>query len=231
MELFNLTIHELQDMLKKGDTTARAVNESVLGRIQSVDDRVKAYISVTRRETALDAADEADKRRKTGDGAALLGVPIAVKDNMCTEGIKTTCASKILANFIPPYDATVVQKLKQAGSVICGKPNMDEFAMGSSTENSGYFITRNPWDLERIPGGSSGGSAAAVAADECIAALSSDTVDPPTCRMLRRCGAQTDLREGVPVWSRSVRFIARPDRPHHQRRDRCGDPHEHHRRA
>ena len=175
MELFNLTIHELHDMLKKGDTTARAVNESVLGRIQSVDDRVKAYISVTGRETALDAAAEADKRRKTGDAATLLGIPIAVKDNMCTEGIKTTCASKILANFIPPYDAAVVQKLKQAGSVICGKPNMDEFAMGSSTENSGFFITRNPWDLERIPGGSSGGSAAAVAAGECIAALGSDT--------------------------------------------------------
>jgi len=175
MELFNLTIHELQDMLKKGDTTARAVNESVLDRIQSVDDRVKAFISVTGREIALDAAAEADKRRKTGDASTLLGIPLAVKDNMCTEGIKTTCASKILANFIPPYDATVVQKLKQAGSVICGKPNMDEFAMGSSTENSGFFITRNPWDLECIPGGSSGGSAAAVAAGECIAALGSDT--------------------------------------------------------
>jgi len=175
MELFNLTIHELQDMLKKGETTARAVNESVLGRIQSVDDRVKAYISVTGREIALEAAAEADKRRKMGDASTLLGIPLAVKDNMCTEGIRTTCASKILANFIPPYDATVVQKLKQAGSVICGKPNMDEFAMGSSTENSGFFITRNPWDLERIPGGSSGGSAAAVAAGECIAALGSDT--------------------------------------------------------
>ena len=175
MELFNLTIHELQDMLKKGETTASAVTESVLGRIQSVDGRVKAYISVTGREIALDAAAEADKRRKTGDASMLLGVPLAVKDNMCTEGIKTTCASKILANFIPPYDATVVQKLKRAGSVICGKPNMDEFAMGSSTENSGFFITRNPWDLERIPGGSSGGSAAAVAAGECIAALGSDT--------------------------------------------------------
>jgi aspartyl-tRNA(Asn)/glutamyl-tRNA(Gln) amidotransferase subunit A len=162
-------------MLKNGKTTARAVTESVLGRIQSVDDKVKAYITVTGRSQALAVADEADKRRKAGNAAVLLGIPLAVKDNMCTEGIKTTCASKILANFIPPYDATVVQKLKAAGSVICGKPNMDEFAMGSSTENSGFFITRNPWDLERIPGGSSGGSAAAVAAGECIAALGSDT--------------------------------------------------------
>jgi len=175
MELFNFTIHELQDMLKKGETTAMAVTESVMGRIQSVDDRVKAYISVTGHAMAMDEAAEADKQRKMDAVTALLGIPIAVKDNMCTEGIKTTCASKILANFIPPYDATVVQKLKQVGAVICGKPNMDEFAMGSSTENSGFFITRNPWDLERIPGGSSGGSAAAVAAGECIAALGSDT--------------------------------------------------------
>ncbi len=175
MELYDLTIHELQDMLKKGETTASTVTESVLDRIRSVDDKVKAYISVTGRALALAEAAEADTRRKSGNTAALLGIPLAIKDNMCTEGIKTTCASKILANFIPPYDATVVRKLKQAGSLICGKPNMDEFAMGSSTENSGFFVTRNPWNLEHIPGGSSGGSAAAVAAGECIAALGSDT--------------------------------------------------------
>jgi len=174
MELYNLTIHELQDMMKKGDTAAQAVTESVLGRIKAVDDKVKAYITVTGDIARVQAA-EADKRIKANDTAPLLGIPIAVKDNMCTDGIRTTCASKILGNFIPPYDATVVRMLKQSGSVICGKPNMDEFAMGSSTENSGFFITRNPWDLERIPGGSSGGSAAAVAAGECIAALGSDT--------------------------------------------------------
>jgi aspartyl-tRNA(Asn)/glutamyl-tRNA(Gln) amidotransferase subunit A len=175
MELYNLTIHEVQDMLKKDETTARAVTESVLGRIRSVDDKVRAYISVTGHTSALAEADEADRLRKSGHIATLSGIPVAVKDNICTEGIKTTCASKILSNFIPPYDATVVQRLKQAGSVICGKTNMDEFAMGSSTENSGFFITRNPWDLERIPGGSSGGPAAAVASGECIAALGSDT--------------------------------------------------------
>ncbi len=175
MELYNFTIHELHDMLKKGRSTAGDVTESVLGRITTVDDRVKAYLTVTA-DLARAQAAEADKRiAAKGAGSALLGIPIAIKDNMCTEGIRTTCASRILENFVPPYDATVVRKLKQAGCVICGKPNLDEFAMGSSTENSGFQITRNPWDLERIPGGSSGGSAAAVAAGECIAALGSDT--------------------------------------------------------
>lgn len=175
MELYERTIHELHDMLKKGETTAQAVTESVLGRIKAVDPRVKAYITVTE-DVARKQAEQADKRIKAGDvSSSLLGIPVAVKDNMCTDGIKTTCASKILANFVPPYDATVVERLKQAGAVLCGKPNMDEFAMGSSTENSGFFITKNPWDLERIPGGSSGGSAAATAADECIGSLGSDT--------------------------------------------------------
>jgi aspartyl-tRNA(Asn)/glutamyl-tRNA(Gln) amidotransferase subunit A len=175
MELYQLTIHELHDMLKKGEITAQAVTESVLNRIKAVDGKVSAYITVTE-EVALRQAEEADRRIKAGGTSSpLLGIPIAIKDNMCTDGIKTTCASKILGNFKPPYDATVVQKLKQAGYVLCGKPNMDEFAMGSSTENSGFFVTKNPWDLGRIPGGSSGGSAAAVAADECIGSLGSDT--------------------------------------------------------
>ncbi len=176
MELYQRTIHELSDMLRKGETTSEAITESVLGRIKAIDGRVKAYITVPELNKALKQAREADARIKSGRTISpLTGIPIAVKDNMCTEGIKTTCASKILGNFVPPYDATVVSKLKEAGYVLCGKPNMDEFAMGSSTENSGFFITRNPWDLERIPGGSSGGSAAATAADECIGSLGSDT--------------------------------------------------------
>jgi aspartyl-tRNA(Asn)/glutamyl-tRNA(Gln) amidotransferase subunit A len=175
MELFSRTIHELRDMLRNGDTTSREITASVLARIAAVDDKVRAYITVTGDE-ARAAAEQADGAFKAGKAASPVhGIPVAIKDNLCTEGTRTTCASKILGNFVPPYDATVVARLRSAGCVIPGKANMDEFAMGSSTENSGFFITRNPWDLERIPGGSSGGSAAAVAADACIAALGSDT--------------------------------------------------------
>ena len=175
MELYKLTIHDLHEMLAKGETTSKAVTEAVINRIKAVDNKVKAYITVNA-DAAIDRAEHADKDIKAGKAnSPVFGVPIAIKDNMCTDGIKTTCASKILGNFIPPYDATVVAKLKQAGYIMPGKTNMDEFAMGSSTENSGFFVTKNPWDLERIPGGSSGGSAAAVAAGECIAALGSDT--------------------------------------------------------
>ena len=167
MELYHFTIHELHDMLKKGETTSQAVTESVLGRIKAVDDKVKAYLTVTG-DIARAQAQAADKRIKAGDTSSpLLGIPVAIKDNMCTEGVKTTCASKILGNFVPPYDATVVAKLKQAGIVLCGKPNMDEFAMGSSTENSGFFVTKNPWDLERIPGGSSGGIVSPLRGRDC----------------------------------------------------------------
>ncbi len=175
MELYDLTIHELHDMLKNGEATSIAITESVLSRINSVDDRVKAYITVTK-DSALAQASAADKKIKAGNAVPpLFGIPVAVKDNMCTDGIRTTCASKILGNFTPPYDATVIRSFNSAGCVLCGKTNMDEFAMGSSTENSGFFVTKNPRDLGRIPGGSSGGSAAAVAAGECIAALGSDT--------------------------------------------------------
>jgi aspartyl-tRNA(Asn)/glutamyl-tRNA(Gln) amidotransferase subunit A len=174
MDLFSLTVNELGGLLAKGETTSRAVTESVLERIKAVDSKVRAYITVTG-DAALAQADKADKDRKAGAASPVLGIPVAIKDNMCTAGIRTTCASKILGNFTPPYDATVVSRLGQAGTVMPGKVNMDEFAMGSSTENSGFFATKNPWDLERIPGGSSGGSAAAVAAGECIAALGSDT--------------------------------------------------------
>ena len=172
--LYNLTIHELHEKLKKKEITSKELSEAVFKRIDSVDNKVKAYLSVAKDE-ALKQAEDADKEIKAGKVKPLTGIPIAIKDNVCIDGVKTTCASKILENFIPPYDATVITKLKNNGYVLTGKTNMDEFAMGSSTENSAFGATRNPYDLERVPGGSSGGSAAAVSADECIAALGSDT--------------------------------------------------------
>lgn len=174
MELHQLTIHELQEKIKEGKTSAVQIAESVFQRIDAVEKRVRSYIRLVKEE-ALAAADKADKDIKKGDIKALTGIPIALKDIVCTKGITTTCGSHILHNFIPPYDATVVEKLRDAGAVFVGKTNMDEFAMGSSTETSYFGPTRNPWDLERIPGGSSGGSATAVAADECIASIGSDT--------------------------------------------------------
>jgi len=161
-------------MLENREISARDIYDSVYRRIDTVENKIRSYITVTR-EKALDMAEQADKELSAGNKKSLSGIPLAVKDNMCTKGVLTTCSSKILSNFIPPYESTVTAKLLENGYVLSGKTNMDEFAMGSSTENSGFHTTRNPWDTERIPGGSSGGSAAAVAADECIAALGSDT--------------------------------------------------------
>ncbi len=174
MELCGLTIHELQDKLRAGQTTSTEITASVFRRIDVVEKEVRAYITL-RKESAIEEAEHADQAIQRGEMKALTGIPIALKDIFCTKGVRTTCGSRILHNFIPPYDGTVVEKLRAAGAVITGKTNMDEFAMGSSTETSYFGVTRNPWDLARIPGGSSGGSAAAVAADECIASLGSDT--------------------------------------------------------
>ncbi|XTZ09816.1 MAG: amidase, partial [cyanobacterium endosymbiont of Rhopalodia yunnanensis] len=144
-------------------------------RIKMVEPKVKSFLCVTA-NYALETAKAVDKRIAAKEEIGLLaGIPIGIKDNLCTAGIPTTCASRILENFIPPYESTVTRKLQEIGAVIVGKTNLDEFAMGSSTENSSYQVTANPWDLVRIPGGSSGGSAAAVAADECVVALGSDT--------------------------------------------------------
>ena len=174
MGLNELTIHELQDKIKKKEVSAGEIVDDVFKRIDAVDGKVHSYITLMR-ESAYEAAESADRDIRVGKINALTGIPVALKDIMCTGGVKTTCGSRILHNFIPPYDATVVKKLREAGAVFVGKANMDEFAMGSSTETSWFGVTRNPWDLERIPGGSSGGSASAVAADECIAAMGSDT--------------------------------------------------------
>jgi aspartyl-tRNA(Asn)/glutamyl-tRNA(Gln) amidotransferase subunit A len=169
-----LTLTELREALRRGETTSLAATQAALDRIVALDNEIKSYLSVTD-ELALEQAAEADRRRAAGEETPLLGIPIAVKDIICTSGVETTAGSKILQGFIPPYDAFVVERLKEAGAVLLGKTNTDEFAMGSSTENSAYFTTRNPWDLSRVPGGSSGGSAAAVAADMAYAALGTDT--------------------------------------------------------
>ena len=174
MELYSLTIHELQGKIKNGDVSAMQLAESVFSRIDAVEERVHSYIRLMKDE-ALAAAAIADENIKKGDIQPLTGIPVALKDIVCTQGITTTCGSHILYNFVPPYNATVVEKLRDAGALFVGKANMDEFAMGSSTETSYFGPTRNPWDLQRIPGGSSGGSATAVAADECIASIGSDT--------------------------------------------------------
>lgn len=174
MELNRLTVHELQEMIKDGDISSVDIVKSVFRRIDAVENRVHSYITLLR-DSALEEAEKADQEIKRGNIKALTGIPIALKDLMCTRGVRTTCGSRILGNYVPPYDSTVVKKLREAGAIFVGKTNMDEFAMGSSTETSSFNITRNPWDLDRIPGGSSGGSAAAVAADECIASLGSDT--------------------------------------------------------
>jgi aspartyl-tRNA(Asn)/glutamyl-tRNA(Gln) amidotransferase subunit A len=175
MSLAELTLHDAAAKLRNCEFTAVELTEAVFQRIAETEPRVCAYLTLAHDRALEDAARADETRKKLPVNGPLLGIPIAVKDNFLTKDLRTTCASKILGDFIPPYDATAIVKIRSAGAVIIGKTNLDEFAMGSSAENSGFFPTRNPWHLERIPGGSSGGSAAAVAADECTAALGTDT--------------------------------------------------------
>ena len=174
MRLHELTIQSAHELLKTKEISSRELTRAVLDRIEALESRLGAFITVMETD-ALRAADEADRQIAKGNIGPLTGIPLGIKDLICTKGVKTTCGSRILENFIPPYDATVIRKLKSGHAVIIGKMNMDEFAMGSSTEHSSMKTTRNPWDLSRIPGGSSGGSAAAVAAGMCLGALGSDT--------------------------------------------------------
>ena len=175
MKLYEMTAHELSDMLRNRKLGVVELTKAYLSRIDEIDSKVGSYITVSRNE-ALKQAEKLQSEFDSGaDLPALAGIPAAIKDNICTEGIPTTCASKILSNFIPPYDATVVEKLYEQKSILLGKLNLDEFAMGGSTENSYFKQTRNPWNTQRVPGGSSGGAAASVAGGEAAFALGSDT--------------------------------------------------------
>lgn len=174
MDFTEITLVDLRQALRQGETSSTAVTEAMLDRIVGYDNAIKSYLTVSD-ELALEQAAAADQRLAQGDNAPLLGIPIAIKDIICTAGVPTTAGSKILEGFVPPYNAFVVDQLIEAGAIILGKTNTDEFAMGSSTENSGFFVTHNPWDLDRVPGGSSGGSAAATAARLAFGALGTDT--------------------------------------------------------
>ena len=167
IELKGLDLSTARKLLDNRDISSVELTKSYLDRIVNVEPSVSSFVTVTE-ETALAQAARADERIASGDSGILTGIPMQLKDNLCTRNIPTTCSSKMLENFIPPYDSHVTERLIELGSVLLGKGNLDEFAMGSSTENSAVKVTRNPWDLKRVPGGSSGGPAASVAASECL---------------------------------------------------------------
>ena len=174
MDYTDLSVKQASEALAKGEISAVELTKAMIARVEATEPKVKAYLTTTP-ELALEQAAAADARIAAGEAGPLTGIPAGIKDVICTDNVRTTCGSKILENFVPPYDATLVNKLKQAGMVMLGKQNMDEFAMGSSTENSAFQVTHNPWDEKAVPGGSSGGSAASVAARSCFYSVGTDT--------------------------------------------------------
>jgi aspartyl-tRNA(Asn)/glutamyl-tRNA(Gln) amidotransferase subunit A len=201
VELYRLTIHELRDLIQQGQVSPLEVVQNLFIRIGQVEDRIQAYNTLTPRTALAFAKKFEDMLVRKEKVPPLAGIPLAIKDLICTKGVATTCSSKILENYIPPYNATVVNRLNAAGCVMLGKTNMDEFAMGSSTENSAFKTTKNPWNLDCVPGGSSGGSAAAVAADMCAGALGSDTGGS-----IRQPGGFCGITALKPTYGRVSRF-------------------------
>ena len=217
-KLERLTAHVLHEKLKAREITAVELTESVYARIAEVEPHVKGYLTLTK-ELALEQASRADTGFQNGDDMpALAGIPIAIKDVICTQGVRTTCASKILETFVPPYDATVMTKLHEQGIVMLGKTNMDEFAMGSSTENSAYQITHNPWDLDTIPGWFQWWLCCGCVCGYCylFAGFGYGRVDPPTRRALWCCWNEANVWTGLALRFSRIRLLARSDRSVYQ---------------
>ena len=207
MSLSDLTALELGAKIKAGEVSVPEATRAALDAIEAKNAENNAFITVLNNR-AMAEAEEIQKKISAGElTSPLAGVPLAIKDNICTKGVKTTCASKILGDFQPPYNATQTEKIHAIGGVVLGKLNMDEFAMGSTSETSYYGATRNPWDLSRVPGGSSGGAAAAVAARECWYAIGYRRLHPSARLLLRRHRHQAHLRHCLPIRSHRLRLL------------------------